>query len=99
MRTLNKPVPKTEPRMGVPAKALETLVGREGRRAVTILFFLLPQRISFLYNEIKACKIKICLMFKGTREDTYLTFPSSQNLCTMPIPFRSIKWYQETEWD
>lgn len=89
MCTLNKPVSKAEPVMGVPAKASGTGVGGgDGVEGCLLFsFFSSPQRISSLYNEQKFAESRSITTWKGTRK----TLPSSQNLCITPVPSRSTK--------
>lgn len=55
MGTVNKPASKAEPTTDVPAKAW----GGGTQGTDILLFFLLPQRISSLYNETEVRRIKI----------------------------------------
>ena len=76
--------------------------GEQRESKVVTVLFSLPTEDQFSLQWTKACSIKICSIFKGKRKDTYLTPPSSQNLCTMPVPLGPLsgtnfcRWQWET---
>lgn len=74
---------------GVPQQSFGDPRGEQREsKVVTVLFFSLPTEDQFSLQWTKACRIKICLILKGIREDTYLIFsfqPESMHVCPFQV--------------